>query len=75
MPKCTVCGYEGTHEKDSYGNYILYRNGEPICRACEEDYDIYLEAGLSPSSLKDLETTPAELQNLGTGETGGCGCC
>jgi len=51
MDICVICGYEGTTEKDRYGNYIHYRYREPVCRACEEDYSLELDAGIRPSSL------------------------
>ena len=52
--KCSICGYEGTTEPDEYGNYIHYRYGAPVCKACEEDHSLELDAGLDPASLRDF---------------------
>ena len=53
MAKCVVCGYEDNEASNrKYGNCVIYRHGEPICRACVEDNDLLLECGIKPSKLK-----------------------
>lgn len=53
MAKCVVCGYEDNEVSNrKYGNSIIYRHGEPICRACVEDNDLLLECGIKPSKIK-----------------------
>ena len=51
MAKCVICGYEGTTEPDSYGNYILYWEDEAICMACREDHSMELDLGIKPSHI------------------------
>lgn len=48
---CVICGFcDSEVDRKKYGNYIVYRNGEPVCRACEEDNTMCLDCGIRPSN-------------------------
>jgi PP-loop superfamily ATP-utilizing enzyme len=53
--KCIICGYlDDLKENKKYGNEVNFIYDEPICRACEEDYSIFLDCGIKPSEIKKL---------------------